>query len=148
MSRSSLAILMSVSCALVACVGDVPSGVGDASFEAGPEAGPTTCFIGGKVLEAGTINAASVCQSCRPDVSPMAWSSAPEGTSCSSPGICHSGACVNGCIIGSVYYAANAPDPLNACLVCSTSKSTSAWSNQPDNTSCGTAMKCTSGKCQ
>jgi hypothetical protein len=50
------------------------------------------CGIGGSVYAPGAANASNACQSCQPGTSTAAWSSVPDGTTCST-GTCCAGSC-------------------------------------------------------
>ncbi len=105
------------------------------------------CFIGGTLFPAGTVNPANACQICAPATSTTTWSNEPDGTSCATGEVCSSGACSMDCFIGGVVYAAGTVNPANACQVCTPGTSTTAWSNEPDGTSCATGEVCSSGAC-
>jgi formylglycine-generating enzyme required for sulfatase activity len=51
------------------------------------------------------------------------------------------------CLIAGTCYAEGAANGTNLCKVCTTTKSTSVWSNAIDGTTCGTGGGCVSGTC-
>ena len=52
-----------------------------------------------------------------------------------------------GCRIGGAVVKPMAPNPSNACEVCSPGESRSAWSHQSDGTACGADQVCHAGAC-
>jgi hypothetical protein len=124
---------------------DAGSGGDDGSSDDSGE--PTTCVINGKTLASGALLATNSCESCQPDITTTTWSDVVDGTTCGTGGICHTGTCVSGCEVGSVYYTTNSPDPSNACMSCQPGKSTSAFSAIQDGTGCGNSQVCSSGEC-
>jgi formylglycine-generating enzyme len=111
------------------------------------DAGGGACTIGGATYAAGAANAGDGCQTCRPSVSATSWSTAVDGTSCGSGGICHSGQCVSGCEIGNVYYASGEVHDANACEMCSPTVSTIQWSPRR-GAECGAGHVCSAaGTC-
>jgi hypothetical protein len=105
------------------------------------------CVIGGKMHANGAVNGSNDCQSCQPAVAPSGWSARADGTTCGTAGICRTGACVSGCEILNVYYAADAPDPNDPCQTCQPAVRTAGWSGVPDGTDCGNGQVCGGGKC-
>ncbi len=95
------------------------------------------CSIDGVVYASGVANPSNACESCQPSLTSLAWSNVTDGTSCGSAEICRTGACVSGCEIQGVYYAASAANPSNACQSCQPSVVVSKWSPVTDGTSCG-----------
>ncbi len=67
---------------------------------------------------------------------------------CSAGNVCSSNACVSGCSINGTFYGPGVANPANSCQVCSPATSTSAWSNEPNGTTCGLGGVCSSGTCQ
>ena len=111
------------------------------------ESAPSECVIKGTKYASGEADPDNACESCQPSVSVSSWSDEVDGTSCGSNGICHTGACVSGCEIAGVYYAAAATNSSNGCETCQPAKSRSAWSNVGDGTGCGNSQVCSSGQC-
>jgi hypothetical protein len=105
------------------------------------------CDIGGTSYASGSPDPSNECQSCQPSVSTSAWSNVANGTSCGTGLICASGACTNECYVGENFYDSGALDPGNACVSCQPSTSTSAWTDVPNGTNCGTNKACLSGVC-
>ena len=78
---------------------------------------------------------------------------APDGTSCSDDGLsCTADSCVAGacehellpgfCLIGGGCYAPGAANPLNPCLICTPSVSTSSWTNASEGFVCNPSPAC------
>ncbi len=127
---------------------DGAADAGDAHTDGGDSG--IGCVIAGAMYASGAVDPTNACQSCQPGVSTSAWSEATDGTTCGAGGICHTGACVSGCVIGGVYYATNAPDPTNACQSCQPGGMGGAtgWTTTDGvNSSCPTNEVC-SGTCQ
>jgi sulfatase modifying factor 1 len=121
-------------------------GTDSASDDGGSDAGPA-CVISGTTYSSGAADPANACESCQPGVTASAWSSVTDGTACGTGGICHTGACVNGCEIGGVYATTNEPDPNDTCQSCQPGTSTSMWSSLADGTGCGNGQVCAGGQC-
>ncbi|MCU0685118.1 MAG: hypothetical protein MUF34_23230 [Polyangiaceae bacterium] len=66
--------------------------------------------------------------SCDPAIARDAWSPRPDGTACAAGQICEASACVAKCLIGGVFYAADAANPANDCQQCDPAVSTTDWS--------------------
>src|SRR5262249_29632099 len=68
-----------------------------------------------------------------------------NGASCGTGKVCEGagGTCISGCFIGGTVFAAAATNPSNACEVCTPTTSTTAWSNQPNGTTCNDGNACT-----
>jgi hypothetical protein len=99
------------------------------------------------IVASGTTNEDNPCQRCEPGTTTSGWSSATDGTTCGTGGVCHAGGCVSGCEIGDVYYPSNAPNPTNACQTCAPGTSTSTWHTLADGATCGNGQICASGTC-
>jgi hypothetical protein len=108
----------------------------------------TTCVIEGVAYNDGHVNPKNACQACILATSSVAWTPTDEGKVCGSPGICHAGACSNGCLIANVYYDQSTPNPNDACSICDIAKSATAWSTNSDGTACGAGKICRTGSCQ
>lgn len=129
---------------------DSPTSGGDdggASDSGGGGDSGAVCVISGTGYTTGAANPGNGCQSCQPSISASAWTDVTEGTTCGAGNICHSGACVAGCEIGSAYYAPSAASPTNGCESCQPGVTTSAWSNLADGTVCGGGGICHTGAC-
>ncbi len=70
-----------------------------------------------------------------------------DGTACGAGRVCVSAACEAGCFIGGTLYPDGAPNPANACEVCETSASTSAWSPTARGSTCDDGNICTTEAC-
>ncbi len=108
----------------------------------------TQCEILGKVYPSGSANPANPCQSCQPGTSVTAWENVTDGTICGTGMVCSNGACLEGCYIGSTYYAMGAPNPANpsdTCHACEPATSTTTFGPTSDGTACSSAS--TSGVC-
>src|SRR5208282_5465629 len=51
------------------------------------------------------------------------------------------------CDIGGTVYAGGTVNPANACQVCTPATSTTAWSSEPNGTTCASGEVCSSGTC-
>jgi len=99
------------------------------------------CFIGGVFFSPGAGQSGNAtCETCEPVTSTSGWTATSEGTVCGSNEMCHDGACLSGCFIGDVFYAAAAANPSNACQTCQPATSTSTWTNDD-------GITCTGGTC-
>ncbi len=105
------------------------------------------CFIGGKVLVPGAVNAQNVCQLCNATASTSQWSPAMDGKACATGEVCTAGVCGPGCFIDGGELPAGQGNPANACQTCEPSASTTLWSAKPDGTSCASAEVCSAGAC-
>lgn len=128
--------------------GDPPADAGaDAGddFDAGPpDAGPP-CYIGGVAYDDGGPSPTNGCQYCDGSQSRTSWSDLPSGTVCGAGNaVCVSGTCQSGCYIEGVFYNAGAVH--DSCNTCNPDVSTSAWTPNADNTSCGNGF-CEQGTC-
>ena len=105
------------------------------------------CFIGGLVYASGTVNPANDCQSCQPATSTTTWSNIADGSSCSAGEVCSVGTCTSGCFIGGTVYTSGTLDPVNACMSCQPSTSTTAWTSVANGTGCASGEVCSAGAC-
>ncbi len=105
------------------------------------------CEIGAAYYATGAVNPANSCQVCTPTASTTAWSNVDEGTACTGGDLCHAGACVSGCEIGSSYAKSGGGNPNNPCQSCQPAINESAWSNVSDGTTCGNGQVCANGQC-
>jgi len=105
------------------------------------------CFIEGKRILRGTVNASNACESCTA-VSTTTWTSAAEGTICGAMNVCNAtGDCVQGCFIGGKRYENGAENPSNACQSC-TAASPTSWTIASEGKACGSGTVCNAaGKC-
>ncbi|RMG13051.1 MAG: hypothetical protein D6729_15730 [Deltaproteobacteria bacterium] len=106
------------------------------------------CYISGIFYPPGASNPGDPCLACDPGQSTSAWSPSPDGTTC-SVGFCVGGSCTPGdCYINGAVYASGQSDPTEECRYCHPSLSTTSWTTQADNTTCGSwDMGCCSGSC-
>lgn len=118
------------------------------------------CLIAGSCFEDGKAPSGEECQACDSKLSQTALSPRQNGTACTADtisctdDICQSGKCEhpinsNSCLIGGQCYQAGAAQAGVDCATCQPSKSTTAWSTAPDNSSCtADALSCTDDVCQ
>lgn len=85
------------------------------------------CQIDGQQVPAGTVNVANPCEQCTPTTSATAWTQRADGTPCNPGQVCSAGECSPQCFIDGVLYAADAPNPANACETCVPATSTTTW---------------------
>ncbi|MCY1078806.1 hypothetical protein [Archangium lansingense] len=85
------------------------------------------CQIDGKQVAAGAVNAANSCEQCTPATSATAWTQHADGTPCNPGQVCSAGVCSPKCFIDGVVYAADVPNPANACETCVPATSTTQW---------------------
>jgi hypothetical protein len=116
-----------------------------------PDAGPPTyCTIGGFKYADSAPNPLNSCQSCQLALSTNDWSSLALGTRCAVSGLCHDGACNQGCVIDGGFVYGGTTDT-GGCLICSAAASEVSWTALPDGTICGpsgTPDICFAGTCQ
>ena len=124
-----------------------PHGDSGSQKDAGRPDSAASCAIAGDAYQGGAANPTNTCQSCQPAVAMTGWSNLADGSQCGSGGICHTGACVNGCEVAGVYSITDGANPNDPCQTCQPTKSTSAWSNLSDGTSCGSGQLCSNGEC-
>lgn len=118
------------------------------------------CLIGGACVTSGSAPAQNPCRTCKPSVSATAYTTAPDGTSCTSDShsctqdICKGGACshplLSGrCLIGGACYNAGASQPQNSCQTCEPGQSTSSWTAAANGSACDSDNRsCTRDICQ
>jgi hypothetical protein len=109
--------------------------------------GQPRCVIDKKTYASGEVDPSNPCESCQPDLTTSAWTDVTGGKVCGEGEICHTGACVHGCEIATVYYADGVVDPADPCESCQSSWSTTGWTALADGLACGTGEICASGKC-
>lgn len=112
-----------------------------------PDSGPG-CMIDGTFYASGSANPLNPCLTCQLAFSASGWTQSANGENCGDGQVCSVGTCQSGCWIAGALVASGAANPANSCQICKPSASTSAWSSNPDGTSCGTAQICGSGACQ
>ena len=119
-----------------------------------------SCSIGGKCYASGVKSPSNSCQGCVPSKSVTAWSTLPNGTSCTGDSytctsdVCNgSGTCTHPikagyCVISGKCYSDGNVSASNPCQACVYAKSQTAWSNRSSGSSCtGDSYACTSDYC-
>ncbi len=107
------------------------------------------CSIAGAFYAPGAQHPSNACRVCDPAQNVTDWTvkGVAAGETCGIGKVCSSGACVSGCLIDGVAYAAKALNPANPCQVCNAAKPTE-WSNAAEGASCGQGRVCAAKSCK
>lgn len=106
-----------------------------------------TCDVNGVIFPDGALDPNASCFRCKAAKSTTHLTRLGDGALCAGGGHCAAGACIQGCQVGGVSYAANTVDPENPCQYCLPAVSTFSWSVAADGTGCGDVQACLSGVC-
>jgi hypothetical protein len=106
-----------------------------------------SCDIAGAIYPSAALNPANPCQSCQPSTSSSGWTNLPDATGCGTGKSCAQGVCGAQCVISGTAYPNGELDPTDACHLCNSSNSTTAWTFEPTGSTCAAGKVCVTGSC-
>lgn len=119
----------------------------------------SSCLIGGKCYAQGASQPGQQCVGCNPGVSSSSWTKLPDGYTCPADSYscttdhCKSGVCTHTlissqCLIGGACYKTGQQHPVQSCLQCMPSLSSTNWSGANNGAACASdGLSCTDDKC-